>query len=319
MEQTILHSINSIKEGIIDKSSSDPSSGLEGIILTGSMASWLNHKDTNHSPSWGSIPDINLYAFVDSGSKKARMNSYIGESIHNAQKELQNINFLVDLHPTANYVGTPDERYANIQLTTRSIALDNPDEIADYCWKGWKSNYHTLYPEKSDFFSRKDIEIQSPRRDERWLRNMYLALSSYGNFCTLSPLIDPGKQKERMFDEGYRYLKEIAKDGVQIALSEEEFQENKGDSVLKNWRNQATEFYEHKYGEDASNIIELLNFYEDNYWKKRKESGEGLNILENAIKLRDIVYERGFLKRLDEISNNSPRIKKMFGDLVHWY
>ncbi len=308
---TIKKAIDSICQGVVEKADES----LEGIILTGSMASYMKDEGSAHHPGWNSIPDVNLYVFTDSKERQVRMNKHLGESINETAAGYDNLNFLLDLHPSTIYVGQAREDKNNLQLTTRTISTENVYEIADYCWHGWNSNYLTLHPPEKDFFAEKNIPKM--KKDERWLRNMYVALVSYGNICILSPLADLEKQDQRMFDEGFRYLKEVAKDGVQVGLGDEE----NGDSVIKNWRYEGHSFYRERYGEQAAAIIELLNSADDNYWNMRKES-YGLQMAESAVKLRNIVFKKGFLERMREIGSRKGSLQileNMYGELPHWY
>lgn len=314
--------VKDLSTNLIEKISNDTSLTLEGIILTGSMASYLKNRFGSHHPSWLGIPDVNFYVFTnDSPSEQVKANYYLAESL-NELKLSEEVNLLIDIHPSNNSLRVPDETKLNIQLTTRVISLDNPSVIADYCWKGWKSNYCTLFPKNSKF-DKLDAILKNTKRDEHWLKHMYLALVSYGNQLLLSPLVDLTNINLRTFDEGFRYLKEIAKDGVQIGVTDKEFESGLHEKIIKEWRYKISDFYEQRYGLNAKEIINHLNHIDDNYWDARRETNAGLRIISKALELREIVFEKGFKQRVLEFSNSKADIKDIlissYGNLAQWY
>lgn len=102
---------------------------------------------------------------------------------------------------------------------------------------------------------------------------------------------------EVVFDEIYRYLKEISKDGMSLAVSvNQEF--NYLD--IKNWKSSLPEFYEKYYDENARKVIERLEYYEQNYFEVRKSIPISQIASEFAI-LLDIIYEKGFMERKNQL------------------
>jgi hypothetical protein len=293
---------------------------LKAIILTGSFASWLKGKK-NSRPSWSVVPDVNYYPFIRGAEEDIIQFGYIlHKSIKTTTKKLQkenrhNYNIILDLHPFSISSSKPifKRKVINIQLTTRIINLDLYERYPDYSWFGWYNNYLVLYPNIVEIKNILPFSITHPKRDERWLRNMYLALLSYGNVLQVLPLytID----KEHIIFEVYRYLKEIAKDGVSIALTNEEFKSGKLYTIITNWRNKIINFYKERYGKEASSIVKLLVDMDKNYAWYLKTFQDPTTLIEKAILLRNIVFEKGVKRRLKEI----PLKKVMFESLPLWW
>ena len=292
---------------------------LEGIILTGSFASWLRGKKT-HQPSWKVVPDVNYYPLIN-GTEEDII--YIGhvlftsitETIKNYVKNygLQ-YNIILDLHPFSISSFKPifKDNIINVQLTTRVINLRQKDRYPDYSWYGWTTNYIVLYPKDIENKDLLRFYYTKPKRDKIWIRNMYLALLSYGNVLQVLPLYT--SDNEHLIFESYRYLKEISKDGVSLALTNNEFENGKFYEIITQWKNKISDFYRERYGKDAADIIELLVDMEDNYIKYVKDYPP-ISLIKKCIKLRNIVFERGFKGRLKELDPKN----EIFLNLPLWW
>jgi hypothetical protein len=142
---------------------------------------------------------------------------------------------------------------------------------------------------------------------------MYLALLSYGNVLQVLPLHT--SDKEHIIFEGYRYLKEIAKDGISLALTNDEFKNGKLYEIITQWKDRAINFYRNRYGEEAADIVKLLLYLDENYITYVEKYDNPVELLKKAVKLRNIVFKKGFNVRLKEIDPKN----EVFIDLPLWW
>jgi hypothetical protein len=291
---------------------------LESIIVTGSYASWLRNPGGLQHPSWESIPDVNLYACViGNETDLLEMESVLGESALQAAGKVEPANLILDLHPFTLTAGSVQLSKVNIQLTLRVLNLAHPGHWPDYSWAGWMSNYVTLYPEETYPFG--NLVPPVPKRDALWLRHMYLALCSYGNILHMLALSGCRYPEDFLFDEVFRYLKEITKDGFNLGIPLREDEPGDVVGMIAQWRYKSVDFYKKYYGPGAAGIIGKFVQVENNYFHLRSK-GRANDLLESAIRLRNIVFESGFLRRLKEWgSTNRVNLEGIFSEMPLWY
>jgi len=222
---------------------------LHSILVTGSYASWLLNPNGHHQPSWKGIPDINLYPCVECDEKsQLDLEKITSRVITEITSNSNNINILLDLHPFTFTYGHVRPSKINIQFTIRVLDLSHKERYPDYCWAGWLANYVVLYPVNSDPFQNWQIPII--KRDLNWLNHIYLALCSYGNILHMLALTKYQKQKSFIFDEAFRYIKEIAKEGIKLGLPlklEDTYATAYSMQVIHEWRYKAVDFYKEFY------------------------------------------------------------------------
>lgn len=289
---------------------------LKAIILTGSFASWLKG-NKKHQPSWKVVPDVNYYPLIKGSEEDIIyfghiLYAIINETVKDLSKNTRyKYNIILDLHPFSISPLKPQfkQNVVNIQLTTRIINIAQRERYPDYSWYGWCTNHIVLYPK-----GKKSIcEGSQLNRDKTWLRNMYLALLSYGNVLQVLPLYT--SDKEHIIFEGYRYLKEIVKDGISLALTNDEFKNGKLYEIITQWKDKAINFYRNRYGEEAADIVKLLLYLDENYITYVGKCDNPVELVKKAIKLRNIVFKKGFKARLEEIDPKN----KIFADLPLWW
>lgn len=280
------------------------------FIVAGSYADWLKNKNGLSSPSWKSIPDINLYVIIK-GSNKEHL--VISSKLINIYREIETelkINLLLDLHPFYKSYSDVEPDKFNLQLTTRIINSNKISSYPDYCWYGWKSNFVEISSKEKSYLE--NLPISSPIRDREWLKYMYMAFSSYNNAVHMAVLSNMFEKQAEVFDEIYRYLKEISKDGMSLAIPRKE---NFDYLSIKSWKNKLPLFYEKYYGEKARQIIERLEEYENNYFYCR-ENISIESIASDFADLLDIIYQKGFFARKKELI---PNISDEFLEMPLWY
>ncbi len=267
------------------------------FIIAGSYADWKRNNKGESSPSWKSIPDINLYLIINGTNEDHLLTAYELAEIYKRLKNEKGINLMIDLHPFYKSFGYVDEQGFNLQLTTRVINLRNINSYPDYCWFGWKSNYIELVPNKKDIFD--NVLIEKPKRDDTWIKYMFMALSSYNNAVHMATMSSVFEENANVFDEVYRYLKEVSKDGISLAIP---VNESFDYLDLKRWKSSLKDFYKEHYGEMAAGVIEKLESYENDYFNARKNTPIKSILSEFAI-LNDAVYNKGFLARKNELND----------------
>lgn len=291
---------------------------LINIFLTGSIISQLESKKIRM------LPDINYYLLIRGTGEDIILFHYLlHKSIIEATRIISNnmmikVNVMLDLHPFSISYNKPifKENIINIQLTTRAINVSQKNLYPDYSWYGWYLNHIILYPENGNDIL-KTIPISPPNRDIIWLRNMYLALLSYGNVLQILPLYS--LDKEHLFYETYKYLKEMLKDGIALALTNQEFQEGKLHKILHgNWVEKIVSFYEERYGNEATEIVEQFVKIEEDYFSNVNVI-DPLWLLRQAFKLRDILFNKGFMARLREFSVDGRMLEEMLNSLPLWW
>ena len=294
----------------IEKSKMYYDEAFKSFIIAGSYADWKRNNQGDSSPSWKSIPDINLYLIINGSNEKHLAFSLELAKMYNEIMRYLDFNLLLDLHPFYKSYGDIDVSKFNLQLTSRVLNSDNFNKYPDYCWFGWKSNYFELCAREKNYLD--TIPVNDPKRDLTWLKYMYMALSSYNNAVHMSALSRVFEKDENVFDEIYRYLKEVSKDGMSLAVTVDE----KFDYLdIKRWKKNLPLFYEKYYGASAKGVIEELEKYESDYFKLRLHTPIEKIVAEFA-SLLQIVYEKGFMEREKELVKT--RNKSQF-TLPLWY
>ena len=263
------------------------------VIIAGSYADWLKNPNGVSSPSWKAIPDVNIYVLVTANpAEEIDAMTALGNVYRTMMEKHTEISLLLDLHPFAMSVGkvVPGN---TLQITSRIInALGS---YPDYCWFGWKSNYITLLGE--DFISQMDV--RHPVRDIVWLEHMHMAFASYSNVMSMIALSSMVTNPLTRFDESYRYLKEVIKDGISLGLSLDEYPDFDY-SVIKQWKDKTDHFYETYYGAEEAAIVRHVLEVEKDYFAHRTAENAEIMQKEFAI-LHAAVYEKGFKARCIEI------------------
>lgn len=280
------------------------------FIIAGSYADWKKNNNGISAPSWKSIPDVNLYLIINGSNEDHLLISSYFAKIYNELAKDMSFNLLLDLHPFYKSYGDVDENKFNLQLTTRVINANNLNMYPDYCWFGWQSNYYELCAKEPNYLDK--LNIQEPKRNSNWLKYMYMAFSSYNNAVHMATLSSMFEKDEAVFDEIYRYIKEISKDGMALAMSVDE----KFDYLdIKKWKSSLPDFYEKYYDEESKKIIERLEYYEQNYFEARKSTPISQIASEFAI-LLDIIYKKGFIERKHQLVRT---LKDDYFTLPMWY
>lgn len=272
------------------------------FIVAGSYADWKKNPMGRVAPSWKSIPDLNLYLIIKgTNATHLLIGNKLAEIYRKISKDIE-INLLLDLHPFYKSYGKVDDNKFNLQLTSRVINMNDIRTYPDYCWYGWKSNFIELCKNNSGFGL--DVDQYIPKRDIVWLKYMYMALNSYNNVVHMIVLSGMFEKRECVFDEIYRYLKEVAKDGISLALSVNEYFDY---TQIKQWKNDLVSFYETNYGKEASDVIKRMEHYEKSYFESRQDTPVTTIIGEFAV-LFEAVYKLGFLRRKAELVKMSEEI-----------
>ena len=268
------------------------------FIVTGSYADWLKNPNGVSCPSWNALPDINLYVLV-SGSEEEQIEAEyeLGLLYQSMMKENKEVNLLLDLHPFSRSVGTIVPDCLNLQLTSRIINMKDTKKYPDYCWYGWKSNYFVLYINGEDELEK--FQVSSPKRDLAWLKHMHMAFASYSNVVHMVALSSISVDPLEIFDEAYRYCKEVMKDGISLGIpisTDESFNY----SIIKKWKDKCDKFYGEYYGPHEKSIVERILAIEKDYFSYRNET-YARQLLSDFFTLKNYVYNKGFMARMSEI------------------
>lgn len=167
----------------------------------------------------------------------------------------------------------------------------------DYCWYGWKSNYFVLYLKGEDALEK--LDVSSPKRDLAWLKHMHMAFASYSNVMHMIALSSISVDSLEIFDEAYRYCKEVMKDGISLGIPISA-EENFNYSVIKKWKDKSDTFYGEYYGSHERSIVEHILMIEKDYFSYRT-SEQAKHLLTDFFTLKNFVYEKGFKARMLEI------------------
>lgn len=269
------------------------------FIVTGSYADWLKNPNGVSCPSWNALPDINLYVLI-SGSEEEQIEAeyHLGLLYKSMMQKNEKVNILLDLHPFSRSIGTILPNCLNLQLTSRVINTQNMQKYPDYCWYGWKSNYFVLFSKGSDDVL-KQLDVPSPKRDFVWLKHMHMAFASYSNVVHMIALSSIAVNPLEIFDEAYRYCKEVMKDGISLGIPIS-VGEDFNYSIIKKWKDKCDKFYEEYYGSDEKFIVERILAIEKDYFSYRDET-YAKQLLVDFFTLKNFVYNKGFMARLEEI------------------
>lgn len=268
------------------------------LIICGSYADWLKNP-TGNAPSWFTVPDLNLYILIDGSEQEQIFLEYKLGVLYSEMCKLSPINIVLDLHPFYKSAGKYDQH--TIQLTSRIINFNHQQSYPDYCWFGWKKNYIVLHSKNNtDIFD--EITFQHPKRNFKWLKYMYEALASYNNIVHMIALNIFSREYELVFDELFRYFKEIIKDGISLGIPIEK-DEHFEYEVIKKWKSNLASFYNHFYGYKAQQIVEKIISIEEDYYNKRSIFPIQ-ELFNDFVELKTCIYERGFKSRYEELCSD---------------
>ncbi len=289
------------------KNSLSQESYFKQVIIAGSYADWMKNNYGVSSPSWKAIPDINIYVLIDANpTEEIDAMTALGNIYRTMSEKRKDISLLLDLHPFSMSVGTvvPNK---TLQVTSRILNINGC--FPDYCWFGWKSNY--IHIAGDDILSKMDIH--HPVRDVYWLKHMHMAFSSYSNIMYMIALSSMVTEPLVRFDEAYRYLKEVIKDGISLGLPIKDYPDFDY-SIIKQWKDNTDGFYMKFYGKVEADIAKHVLEVEQNYFKHR--TAENADILQREFcTLHAAVYEKGFKARCLEICGSVDK----FVEIPKWY
>lgn len=298
MQQSLIHSWLDDLVGTFSQSPISQMNCFRQFIVTGSYADWLKNPDGVSAPSWNALPDINLYVLVSGSEEEQIVAEYeLGLLYKQMMEKNKEINLLLDLHPFSRSVGTIVLDRLNLQLTSRIINMKDISKYPDYCWYGWKSNYFVLYLKGEDALEK--LDVSSPKRDLAWLKHMHMAFASYSNVMHMIALSSISVDSLEIFDEAYRYCKEVMKDGISLGIPISA-EENFNYSVIKKWKDKSDTFYGEYYGSHERSIVEHILMIEKDYFSYRT-SEQAKHLLTDFFTLKNFVYEKGFKARMLEI------------------
>lgn len=298
MHQSLIRSWLDDLVGTFSQSPISQMNCFRQFIVTGSYADWLKNPDGVSAPSWNALPDINLYVLVSGSEEEQIVAEYeLGLLYKQMMEKNKEINLLLDLHPFSRSVGTIVLDRLNLQLTSRIINMKDISKYPDYCWYGWKSNYFVLYSKGEDALEK--LDVSSPKRDLAWLKHMHMAFASYSNVMHMIALSSISVDSLEIFDEAYRYCKEVMKDGISLGIPISA-EENFNYSVIKKWKDKSDTFYGEYYGSHERSIVEHILMIEKDYFSYRT-SEQAKHLLTDFFTLKNFVYEKGFKARMLEI------------------
>lgn len=298
MQQSLIRSWLDDLVGTFSQSPISQMNCFRQFIVTGSYADWLKNPDGVSAPSWNALPDINLYVLVSGSEEEQIVAEYeLGLLYKQMMEKNKEINLLLDLHPFSHSVGTIVLDRLNLQLTSRIINMKDISKYPDYCWYGWKSNYFVLYSKGEDVLEK--LDVSSPKRDLAWLKHMHMAFASYSNVMHMIALSSISVDSLEIFDEAYRYCKEVMKDGISLGIPISA-EENFNYSIIKKWKDKSDTFYGEYYGSHERSIVEHILMIEKDYFNYRT-SEQAKHLLTDFFTLKNFVYEKGFKARMLEI------------------
>lgn len=298
MQQSLIRSWLDDLVGTFSQSPISQMNCFRQFIVTGSYADWLKNPDGVSAPSWNALPDVNLYVLVSGSEEEQIVAEYeLGLLYKQMMEKNKEINLLLDLHPFSRSVGTIVLDRLNLQLTSRIINMKDISKYPDYCWYGWKSNYFVLYLKGEDALEK--LDVSSPKRDLAWLKHMHMAFASYSNVMHMIALSSTSVDSLEIFDEAYRYCKEVMKDGISLGIPISA-EENFNYSVIKKWKDKSDTFYGEYYGSHERSIVERILMIEKDYFSYRT-SEQAKHLLTDFFTLKNFVYEKGFKARMLEI------------------
>lgn len=278
------------------------------FIITGSYAYWTKHRGQSE-PSWKSIPDLNLYVLINGDNMSHLHVAYELAKLYKQIAQKIKINLLLDLHPFYKSYGIIDENALNLQLTTRVLNVNDMERYPECFWYGWKSCYVEICGKDSEVWDRIGT---MPERDKRWLIGEHHALESYNNAVHMSILSAMFENDETIFDEIYRYIKEVLKDGISLAIP---IADPFDFSQIKTYKHNLSGFYGRYYGEKAAKIVNETDAFENDYFVARKKTS--IRYMATLFsELLECVYQKGFLARKQELM---PEADVSSFKLLLWY
>lgn len=279
------------------------------FIITGSYASWLQSRECGE-PSWKSIPDLNLYVLIDSDNGSHLNIAYILAKLYGQIAKKIGLNLLLDLHPFYKSYGIINENMLNIQLTTRVLNVRDTEQYPECFWYGWKSCCVEICGKGESVWD--NVGIGTPKRDKKWLICMHHALESYNNAVHMSVMSAMFETDEVIFDEIYRYIKEVLKDGISLAIS---IGQQFDFSHIKTYKHDLSTFYGRHYGKEMVKIVNEMEAFENNYFAARKQTS--IRYMATLFsELLECVYKKGFLARQNELM---PEADLSWFKLLLWY
>lgn len=289
----------------------EPHKDCIAVFVAGSFAAWLENPNGEIQPAWYGLPDINLYALLDAPEHQmTTAEKSLGQCIIESASR-SGVNVILDLHPFAMSSGLFKPDSINIQFTARILNLANPAYYADYSWNAWYRLNYALYQRDADLF--RGWRPPPCVRNNVWIRNMYLALTSYGNILHMLSLTHQLLEPGYVFDETVRYLKELAKDGIAIGIplnvavpSEREYK--------------SVNFFGDRFGPEAHRIAQRLREIEMDYFGHRQHFDGLDDLISDAVLFKEILFYDGLRHRIAEWkSSTGEDLSLVFSAMPLWY
>lgn len=293
----------------VEQSKAFQNGELISVIVTGSYAAYkLDPKLGNINLA--GVPDINIYGIVNQdnyGHLRIALD-YANVLRRVSQKSEDNI--MLDLHPFYKSYGNIVEDKFNLQITSRIINAKNIDQYPITFWEGWQSCFYELCTNQKNYF--RDLKFKEFVRDKKWLTDMYMALSSYNNAVHMAVASGMYENRQHIFTEVHRYIKEVLKDGISIGIPLTEKYDYK---KIKAWKKDLIGFYVKYYGEECKEIILKIKDIDDNYFDYYS-SCDVESLLKLFAELLDLVFNKGLCIRKQEILSDNDNL---FNLLPLWY
>lgn len=230
---------------------SSASDSVDTVYLTGSYArgSWNPRR-----------PNVNVY-FVATPGRAPRVRAELGRVFAEVRRKLRSegVDFVIDCHPYT--LSQRDPEWLDrplLTLTTKVLAGEASEDrfhISTTIGLGWFAKHKVLLgrPEALAVFGK------PPIRDRAWLHGAHQALSHYRNILDHLPwALDPTAAPQRLVEESCRYAEESLRDGVHIALTDDELAAGRNIDILHDWANVGRDFYLDRYGPDGGSACDTV-------------------------------------------------------------
>lgn len=279
------------------------------VIVTGSYAAYkLNPKLGNINLA--GVPDVNIYGIVNEDNNGHLQVALDYANVLNKVAKKLDYNIMLDLHPFYKSYGSVDNNKFNLQITSRIINTNNINQYPISFWDGWQSCFYELCSNKKAYFN--ELKFSKFERNEKWLTDSFMALSSYNNAVHMAVTSGMYENKRHIYTEVYRYIKEVLKDGISIGVP---LNQEYSFKIIKAWKSNLVNFYIKYYGIESEQIISKIQEIDNNYFKYL-ENCNIEELIELFSKLLDLVFNKGFCARRDEILKNDS---SLFQTLPLWY
>jgi hypothetical protein len=227
---------------------------VDTVFLTGSYT----------RGSWNPVrPNVNVY-FISEVGRAARVRLTLGRVFADIRRELHDhdVEFAVDCHPyTISQLDPAWTQRPLLTLTTKVFDNEYAAEryhVSPTIGLGWFVG-HKILLGRDDALT---VFGQPAIRDQLWVSGVHQALSQYRNILDHLPwAIDGETAPSRILEESCRYAEEALRDGVHIALTDDELAHGKNIDILFAWRDIGRRFYAERYGEEglvACDIVDRL-------------------------------------------------------------